>query len=483
MRQTDGKDPQDGTTGKPPGIKDVARAAGVSAATVSQVLNDVPGSRISVETRQRIQRAAAELGYVPNRLARGMRTGRSGMLGLISDHIATSPFAGSIVVGAQDAALKHGRTLVLVNTNGDPAVEQDSVTALLRHQVDGFLYATMFHRSVSLPAALEQVPTVLLDAASDRADLPSVVPDEVGGAEVAVGELLAHGHRRIGFLTNEDDVPATHGRLEGYRSSLARAGIDVDPRLILEDESVTAGGYRTARELLAREDRPTGLFCYNDRMAMGAYRAAAEAGLRIPEDLSVVGFDNQLLLAEDLHPAMTTVALPHYEMGAWAVEALVALLEGRPVSDDDVTFPVALACPLVRRASVAAPSRPLTVAPRTRDTTVLRLPASWTWDFWLAKDQDTYHLFFLKASRALRDPDRRHWRATVGHAVSDDLRTWTEVADALVPSDAPAIGRPRHLDRLGGPRRQRPVVDVLHRRRPGRPWAGPAGPAPPPRPT
>jgi LacI family transcriptional regulator len=351
-----GKKLEQGPPGKPPGIKDVARLASVSAATVSQVLNDVPGSRISVETRQRIHRAAAELGYVPNRLARGMRTGRSGMLGLISDTIATTPFAGSIVVGAQDTALKHGCTLVLVSTDGDPAVEQQSANALLKHQVDGFLYATMFHRRVDLPLALERVPTVLLDAASDRADLPSVVPDEVGGAEAAVEELLAHGHRRIGFLTNEDDVPATQGRLEGYRNSLARGGIDFDPGLVLADESVTAGGYRTARQMLDRADRPTALFCYNDRMAMGAYRAAAELGLRIPEDLSVVGFDNQLLLAEGLYPALTTVALPHYEMGAWAVDALIALLDGRPVVADGVSFPVALPCPLVRRSSVAAPS-------------------------------------------------------------------------------------------------------------------------------
>src|SRR5918999_809185 len=195
-----GKNHEQGPPGKPPGIKDVPRLASVSAATVSQVLNDVPGARISVETRQRIHRAAAELGYVPNRLARGMRTGRSGMLGLISDTIATTPFAGSIVVGAQDAALKHGCTLVLVSTDGDP----------------------------------------------------TVVQDEVGGAEAAVGELLAHGHRRIGFLTNEDDVPATHGRLEGYRSSLARAAIDFDPGLVLADESVTAGGDRTAHQMLDR---------------------------------------------------------------------------------------------------------------------------------------------------------------------------------------------------------------------------------------
>jgi LacI family transcriptional regulator len=178
--------------------------------------------------------------------------------------------------------------------------------------------------------------------------VPSVVPDEVGGGRTATEELIRHGHSRIGFLNNVDDIPATRGRLEGYRAALRDAGLPFDQRLVVEGRSDTEGGLQAARKLLSATDRPTAVFCFNDRMAMGAYHAAAELGLRIPEDLSVVGFDNQELIAEGLRPGLTTVALPHYEMGAWAVETLIAHIEGQKRADHTV-----LNCPLVLRNSVA----------------------------------------------------------------------------------------------------------------------------------
>jgi len=332
------------------GIRDVAEAAGVSITTVSHVLNGVPGTRVHPDTKERVRRAAEELGYVPNRLARGLRTSRTGVIGLVSDTIATTPYAGRIILGAQEAALRHGYALVLVNTDGDETVEDREVRVLLQHHVDGLVYATMYHRVVTVPGITAGVPMVLLDAEGSDQDVPAVVPDEVAGAQVAVQELLDHGHRRIGFVTNVDDVPATHGRLEGYRGCLATVGVAFDPGLIIADESETWGGYRAARTLLDRSDRPTALFCYNDRMAMGAYRAAAELGLRIPDEVSVVGFDNQELIAVGLFPQLTTVALPHYEMGAWAVDALMAVLDG---VEPEPPYPVRLPCPLVRRDSVA----------------------------------------------------------------------------------------------------------------------------------
>ncbi|WP_407345347.1 LacI family DNA-binding transcriptional regulator [Pengzhenrongella phosphoraccumulans] len=337
------------------GIKQVATEAGVSATTVSQVLNDVEGARISDDTRARVHATAMRLGYVPNRMARGLRMQRSGTLGLIGDEIATTPHAGKMILGAQEAALRHGFTLVLFNTERDPAVEERDIRTLLQYQVDGILYATMYHRVVTLPPVLHGVPTVLLDCESADPTAPAVVPNEAAGARIAVDELLAHGHRRIGFVTNTDDVPATSGRLRGYKAALADAGIAFDPALVAADQSETVGGYRTSRALLDHSDRPTALFCYNDRMAMGAYRAAAELGLRIPTDISIVGFDNQEVIAVGLYPDLTTVALPHYDMGAWAVDTLSALLTsegGRPENP----YPLQMDCPLVRRSSVARPS-------------------------------------------------------------------------------------------------------------------------------
>ncbi|MGD8167546.1 LacI family DNA-binding transcriptional regulator [Herbiconiux sp. P16] len=340
------------------GIRDVAREAGVSVTTVSHILNDVESARASDETRERVRATAQRLGYGANRIARSLRRQQSEMIGLLSEEIATTPHAGRIILGAQQAARERGLTLVLINTSRDELDIQRDTDALLRQQVDGVLYATMYHREIALPSSLQAVPTVLIDSTSEDGRVPSVVPDEEGGAYVAVDELLRHGHRRIGFITNSDDVPATRGRLAGYRKALADAGLDFDPTLVVAEQSETPGGYKAAVEVLGRPDRPTGMFCYNDRMAMGAYRAAAELGIRIPDDLSLVGFDNQELIAEGLYPALTTVALPHFEMGEWALGALTTLMEGGDDADQEIVYEVAvLPCPLVRRQSVAAPAR------------------------------------------------------------------------------------------------------------------------------
>lgn len=244
----------------------------------------------------------------------------------------------------------------MLNTGGDPELERREIELLLQHQVDGVLYASMYHRVVSVPEQLRSVPTVLLDARSDDSSLPWVVPDEVQGGCTAVRELLRHGHRRIGFLNNVDDIPATHGRLAGYRQALAEAGVPYDPRLVVSETSDAAGGYRASLGLLRGAERPTALFCFTDRMAMGAYHAAAELGLSVPADLSVIGFDNQELICEGMFPGLTTVALPHYEMGARAVAQLLALTDAMGQGTGSAVQEK-LPCPLVARASVTSPPR------------------------------------------------------------------------------------------------------------------------------
>ncbi len=342
------------------GIKDVAVAAGVSVTTVSHVLNDVSYARISPETRDKVRSAAEELGYGPNRLAQALRTQRTGMLGLVSEDIATTPHAGRIILGADEAAKARGYNLMIINTSGSANLEsrQADVGALLERRVDGILYATTYHRNVELPANLGNVPSVLVDSVAADGNITAVVPDEEGGARTAVEALLAAGHTRIGFINNTDDVPATHERLRGFRATLAEAGLDGEAAPVESEVSEVQGGYEAARRILARADRadmPTALFCYNDRMAMGAYRAAAELGLSIPTDLSIVGFDDQELIAANLHPGLTTVALPHYEMGAWATEHLIDAVEGKTDLALMALHPTILGCPLVRRDSIMAP--------------------------------------------------------------------------------------------------------------------------------
>lgn len=342
---------------KSAGIRDVAQLAGVSVTTVSHVLNETPHTRVSEDTRARVRHAAKTLGYGPNRAAQALRTNRSGLIGLLSEEIATTPHAGRIILGAQNEAREHDLTLVIINTErqADGSSHREDVQALIDRQVDAVLYATMYHRSVSLPPNLQGLPAVLIDSTDRAGIVPAVVPDEVGGAIAAVSHLVEAGHTRIGFLNNDDDVPATHLRFAGYRQVLQNHGIPFDESLVVSGPSETLPGYGLARELLSRGDAPTALFCYNDRMAMGAYRAATELGFDIPRDLSIVGFDNQELIAANLFPGLTTVALPHYEMGAWAVKTLVHLLQGEAEYRLLADKPTLLDCPLVIRGSVTGP--------------------------------------------------------------------------------------------------------------------------------
>jgi len=336
------------------GIRDVADRAGFSATTVSHVLNDVPGKRIAESTRQRIREVAEELGYRPNRLAQGLRMQRTHTIGFVSDRIATTPFAGQMILGAQDAAAEAGSLLMLLSSDGDAELEDIEIQALIDRQVDGIVYASMYHRVITAPARLRGGHAVLLDARSESGEFSSVVPDEIGGARGAVEELLSHGHRRIGYVTDVADIPATRGRLVGYRQALEVYGVPFDPALVVETPGEAAGGFDGARFLLQLPDRPTGLFCFTDRIAFGAYQAAAELGLSVPHDVSIVGFDDQELISSSLRPGLTTMALPHYEMGKWAVKTLL----GQINTDADRVVHQLLPCPLVRRASVGSPPRP-----------------------------------------------------------------------------------------------------------------------------
>ena len=332
-------------------IRDVAKAAGVSVTTVSHALSEAHSSRVNARTVEHIKAVAGDLGYAPNRLASGLRNQRSQILGLVSDEITTTPFAGAMIQGAQDAASEHGHLLMVVNSGLDNELERQEIRALQQHQVDGIIFARMFNQLVSVPDELSAVPTIVLDATTDNPGLSSVVPDEFGAGESAAELLVAAGHRRIAMINNEDDIPAAHERLAGFRSALDRHGLELPADRLVAGHPSTAGGRAAALELLSGTERPTALFCFNDQMAMGAYQAAGYLGLDIPADLSIVGVDNLELIADALWPGLSTMALPHYEMGRWVVHKLLNELEspGAPRVHEKI------ACPLVERDSVAPP--------------------------------------------------------------------------------------------------------------------------------
>jgi LacI family transcriptional regulator len=327
---------------------DIAQRVGVSRTAVSFVLNNRDDTSVSPATRERILRAAEELGYRPHAAARALAAQRSGLVGLVTE-IVTSPFGMETVKGAQDRSWQDGKFLLIAATEGDPGMEQAAIEKLLEQRVEGLIYASGFHREVTLPAIAYDVPTVLVHCFDAQGRLPSIVPDEEGGGHSATRRLLEAGHRRIGLINLEPDTTAARGRLAGYRRALVEAGVVPDDDLVVSVDSSADGGYVAACDLLARTERPTALFCGTDRIAMGAYDAIKERGLSIPADVAVVGFDNQELIAAYLRPKLTTVALPFHQMGTRGVEMLgTALAAGQPITTEQVT----VGCPLVERSSV-----------------------------------------------------------------------------------------------------------------------------------
>ena len=334
---------------KRPSMYDVAGLAGVSQTTVSFVVNRVTEANIPQETQDRVWAAIEDLGYRPNAIARGLSAQRTNTIGLISDEIATTPHAGRIIEGAQELAWKHNMLLMLINTGSHQKMKRAAVEMMLERRVDGIIYATMFHRPISPPENLREVPTVLLDCFTEDRSYPSVVPDEVKGGYTATKFLLEKGHRRIGFINSVDPVPATFGRLEGYRKALVEFNAPYDADLVLTAESVPSSGYDCTLDMMSINNRPSALFCFNDRIAMGAYDALRKLNLSIPEDIAIIGFDNQELIAAHLHPGLTTMELPHYKMGQWAIKHLLEIIDHPERNVPPVQHKIE--CPLIERTS------------------------------------------------------------------------------------------------------------------------------------
>ncbi len=333
-------------TGKRVTMTDVARLAACSQSTVSVVLNNTPGIRISKETRERVIKVAVELGYeiVPGHAA---LSDRPRQIAIVFDRIATSPEAVVSIDGAREMAWTTGHVVIIAQSLNDAEMEPATIEAMLRNGVDALIYATIMTRKVEVPAQLykARVPVVLLNCYSDDRRFPSVCPGEVAGGHRATETLVRAGHRRIAIITGEMWMDAARDRLRGYRQALATADIAYDPALVREGNWQTSAGYEQTHTLMKLKHPPTAIFCSNDRMAVGCYEALKERGFSIPGDVSVVGYDDEEV-ARHLSPQLTTLVLPHREMGRWAIErALSPSASGKqPITK--------LECPLITRDSV-----------------------------------------------------------------------------------------------------------------------------------
>ncbi|HMR13103.1 MAG TPA: LacI family DNA-binding transcriptional regulator [Arachnia sp.] len=322
-------------------LKDVAASVGLSSATVSIILNEA-SDRFPPATVQRVREAAATLGYTPNVAARSLRTNSTRTLGVLTDNILTSPSGYDMVQGLQDAAWDRDYVLLFVGTEGDPTQQTKAIAELLARQVDGMLVGAMYHRLLDAGRLPGAVPTVGFNAVLDG--VGSFVPDDVQAGRLATQILLEHGHRRIAHITEyPTDGLARDQRVEGFQAALREAGlppgrvIDPGPE---HPASASESAEGLALPLLDAPDRPTAIFTFNDLDAVGVFRATQRLGLRIPDDVSVISIDNRENVAEELRPGLTTLALPHYELGRRATDRLLDAIDGgTPIPTDVVKVP------------------------------------------------------------------------------------------------------------------------------------------------
>lgn len=319
------------------------------------VLNGRTEGTVADATRQRVLEAADELGYARSAIAMSLRERRTRTIGIITDEISTSPWAGRMTRAVMQAAAERDHMAVTIDLSLGGRGLVDAMRTLAEQQVEGLVYATMGNALVDLPATAFGLPLVLLDCrerSSEGAEpLAAIVPDDRGGAWRATRRLLDVGHRRVAMLSGDDAQPATIEREAGYRQAMENAGIP--PRVIRAGWQMDSG-VRGLRELLAGEDPPTGVVCIRDRVAAGAIHAAALEGLQVPRDLSVVGFDDEDFFAESLTPPLTTIALPHEEMGRRAATALLDAMAATGAEQTLNELEI-IPCSLVERESVAAP--------------------------------------------------------------------------------------------------------------------------------
>ncbi len=335
-------------------IKDIARRAGVSHSTVSRALSDSP--LVALETRQRIQALAREMGYSPDLQARALVMGRTQSVGVVVTTIA-DPFVAEVMQGIEDAAHSANYSVILASSQAEPQREIEAVELLRAKRVD--LVIVLSSRLGALYLAhLERigVPVVLINSHSqDRGPYTfAVTVDNRHGGYLATRHLVGLGHRRIAYITGQAHHSDDQERLAGYRDALAEAGLPFDEALVLPGDGDVTGGQRALGRLLALSPRPTAVFCYNDRTAIGLIYAAKQAGLALPRDLAVVGFDD-IPFASFIEPALTTIAQPMAELGRRAVEMGLALLAEQREDKVPAASNVILRGRLVVRASSGAP--------------------------------------------------------------------------------------------------------------------------------
>ena len=309
-------------------IKDIARLCGVSVTTVSRVINNKTDS-IGDETVKKIRSKIEEVGYKPNTVARSMITGKSHTIGLVIPDVR-NPFFSELARGVEDYMNSHEYGVFLCNTDSSMDKEHQYIDLLKGKFSDGMIFTTQNNYELSdyFSELIEnKYPMVLIERyINGLEDLPGIYLDNRGGAEKVCRLITDKGHRQIACISGPGETTNARLRLEGYKDALSDAGIEINNSLVIEGDYRYGSGYRCMKKLLSEQrGRFTAVFACNDMMALGAYKALEEEGLRVPDDISLAGFDN-IKFPDVLQPKLTTVDLPAYEMGARASEMLLKIM-------------------------------------------------------------------------------------------------------------------------------------------------------------
>lgn len=310
-------------------IRDVAKRAGVAPITVSRVIND--SGYVSQEKRERVEAAIAELGYVPNSLARSLRFKKTKTIALILTDV-TNPFWTTVARGVEDAASERGFNVILCNTDESEAKQANYLNVLLQKQVDGFILVPARSTAESVVQIQKHgTAVVVLDRTVPYSEVDLVRGDSEEGAYQLIRLLLDLGHRDIAVLSGPKKVSTAVDRVAGYRRAMAEVGLKTNGALVYHGEYIQAGGYEMMQEVLGRQPRPSAVFAANNFIAIGAIKALYDAGLRVPEDMAVVAFDD---IPDNLviEPFLTVVAQEGYEMGRCATDLLLDRLSSQESS-------------------------------------------------------------------------------------------------------------------------------------------------------
>ncbi|WLD93580.1 LacI family DNA-binding transcriptional regulator [Alkalihalobacillus sp. AL-G] len=318
-------------------IKDVAKRANVAISTVSRVLNN--SGYTSEETRQKVLKTVKELNFRSNMIASAMINKKTSTFGLIIPDIKNI-FYGDLTRAVEDMANKYGYNVILCNTDNDLDKEAEYVSFLVRKGVDAIIFSTPEVRDRNIKELIEgypDLPVILLGSTVKGVELDEVLVDNFQGGHTATTHLLKKGHRRIAHITGQTSSYATIERKKGFEEALKEFEVSINEDWIITDEFKIESGYKNGLKLLQEENRPTAVFAGNDAIATGVYRAARELGLSIPEDLSVVGFDDSEY-AQILYPLLTTIRTPIGDMGARAVEFGIQTIEGKKQFKETLVF-------------------------------------------------------------------------------------------------------------------------------------------------